>query len=148
MFVWFGVLAFLVYCFLKSYSRTDPTHTASSSSSHPDFRPGGGGWFPGGHQDPPSYPPPPPYPKGPEEPSRRPWEPGFWSGAALGSLGTYLATNRRRTEPASVTFDNRFVGRPRSSGRRSSWDSDDKGEGSSNLGSMRRSTGFGGTNVR
>jgi hypothetical protein len=148
MFVWFAVLALLVYCFLKSYTRADPAHTASSSSNHPDFRPGGGGWFPGGHQDPPNYPPPPPYPKGPEEQPRRPWEPGFWTGAALGGLGTYFATNRRRTEPASVTFDNRFVGRPWSSGRRSSRDSDDKGEGSSNLGSIRRSTGFGGTNVR
>ncbi|KAI0353786.1 DUF1183-domain-containing protein [Trametes cingulata] len=100
------------------------------------------------------------------------WRPGFWTGAALGGLGAYLF-NRPRPAPApapvripgmydweaervfrappgvrygpTAAAGSWFGGGAR---RRGGWESEDRGEGPSGLGSMRRSTGLGGSSVR
>ncbi|KAI0270323.1 hypothetical protein BGY98DRAFT_1010348 [Russula aff. rugulosa BPL654] len=86
---------------------------------------------------------------------------GFWSGAALGGLGTYLMTRQRNSgsEPRRYDWENdrfRDYSRrdpdpqaPRPSAAFSSQQSWSNGRaGPSNPGSMRRSTGFGGSTVR
>ncbi|KAF8910680.1 hypothetical protein CPB84DRAFT_1842660 [Gymnopilus junonius] len=137
---------------------------------------GSGGWFPGDHHDGPRDPPPPPYSKAPPSQSQgqsgwQNWRPGFWTGAALGGIANHLWNGRQRDEPPRRNFYDwerfqrpqtapppqpqarswsSFMGGSSSGYRRpsSSWQNEDRGEGSSNLGSMRRSTGLGGTNVR
>ncbi|KAI0759583.1 hypothetical protein BD413DRAFT_607513 [Trametes elegans] len=102
------------------------------------------------------------------------WAPGFWTGAALGGLGAYLfgsgarEQQRRhgegwfRARPAPGLYDweaerafrpmrpvpasSSWFGGPAAVRRR--WDADDRGEGPSSLGGMRRSTGLGGSSVR
>lgn len=98
------------------------------------------------------------------------WRPGFWTGAALGGFGTYLMNRNnqqqqqqqptwRRTPPVGAAgaydWENERLGRPvfsSGSTRQGVWgqagDTTNRGEGSSNLGEMRRSTGFGGSSVR
>ncbi|CDO78042.1 hypothetical protein BN946_scf184724.g6 [Trametes cinnabarina] len=101
------------------------------------------------------------------------WRPGFWTGAALGGLGAYLLNRPRprddpwfqprvvpvparsvydweadrmfRPAPASSSW---FGGSAAGTRRRSGWDDHDRGEGPSNLGTTRRSTGFGSSRVR
>jgi hypothetical protein len=86
---------------------------------------------------------------------------GFWSGAALGGLGTYFMTRQRNSgsEPRRYDWENdrfRDYSRrdpdpqaPRASAAFSSQQSWSNGRaGPSNTGSMRRSTGFGGSTVR
>ena len=92
---------------------------------------------------------PPPYPK-PE--GNQGWRPGFWTGAALGGFANHLI-NRQRPEPrvAPVAYDwERVPGASFFGGRRTPPVAryDDRGEGPSNLGAMRRSTGLGGSTVR
>jgi hypothetical protein len=141
MILWVSFLLFIIYSFAKSCFRRNNDR---ANGPTPSYRPGGSGWFPGGsHRD---TSPPPAYSKNLSNVAGRSWTPGFWTGAALGGLGTYLMSDRRRTEPR-VPWDwerpraSVVSGRPRSS-------SDDRGEGPSNLGAMRRSTGFGGSSVR
>ncbi len=105
------------------------------------------------------------------------WRPGFWSGATLGYLGSQFMNRQNQQQQQQqqgqpfvrpqVVYDWEAPGRSSWSARRapqtsSSWfggpgsgasrrpmfGDDDRGEGSSNLGGMRRSTGLGGTNVR
>ncbi|PCH42589.1 hypothetical protein WOLCODRAFT_132447 [Wolfiporia cocos MD-104 SS10] len=166
--IWLACLLFIAYRFLKSCF-SSRSGSASSSLSRP--RPSGGGpgsnWFSSNHRLGYSDPPPPytKYPTSSTSASRAGWRPGFWSGAALGGIGTYLLNRnqreRERARPATAAYDweQERVFRPSSpssrpsgwgfgSGRRSGFSSEDRGEGSSNLGSMRRSTGIGGSNVR
>ncbi|KAI0041707.1 DUF1183-domain-containing protein [Auriscalpium vulgare] len=116
-------------------------------------------------------PPPPPYlPKPTEHGSQyNPWAPGgFWTGAAVGGLGAHLLTRQRATGDRAgqqQEYDwEREQRRPPtgwSAAGQALWsrprtvrapaprfDEVDRGEGPSNLGSMRRSAGYGGSNVR
>ncbi|KAL0954439.1 hypothetical protein HGRIS_003418 [Hohenbuehelia grisea] len=149
--LWLGVLFFIVYSFLQSCFSSSTNRTTRPTTGP---RPGGGsGWFPGGSDSDPTA-PPPPYSKHPSQPAGEGWRPGFWTGAALGGLGASVFNNRRRgdtyVERRSMWDWDRprgFQSEPMFTSRRqfsSSYD-DDRGEGSS---TMRRSTGFGGSNVR
>ncbi|KAI1786749.1 hypothetical protein LXA43DRAFT_975585 [Ganoderma leucocontextum] len=172
--LWIFVLGIILYSAFKSCfgsrSRTNPRPTPRPPPRNP-----GSGWFSGGGGlRPDNHDAPPPYTKYPSSSSTGAadaggWRPGFWSGAALGSLGTQFMNrqNRRQQEepfvrppgmydwegtrsswsarPAPPTSSSWFGGP--SSGARM-FDDDDRGEGPSNLGRMRRSTGLGGTNVR
>lgn len=166
-----GFLAFILYkllrpCFGESHRATLPRPPRSRPSS--SFS-----WFPGGHDD--DRRPPPPYSKhppstgnatgstGPSQVQGNQDHLGFWGGAALGSLGTYLLTRQRNPEPQPRPYDwesERHFPRnspgyqaQRASGTFARHQSssnlwDNRGEGPSNLGSMRRSTGYGGSTVR
>ncbi|THV07370.1 DUF1183-domain-containing protein [Dendrothele bispora CBS 962.96] len=162
--IWIAVLLFILYAFLKSCLQ--PRDHPSSG----DQRPGGpghsgSGWFPGNYDDDTSTDPPPPYTKHPNANQGygggQPWRPGFWTGTVMGGLADRFLFNRGRPmndppqhtsnpwtrrqydweRPMSGTF-------ARSSPRARTWSSDDRGEGPSNLGSMRQSSGFGGSAVR
>ena len=163
------VVFYIAYSFILNFfnTRNNARRPGSQSSSGP--RSGGdgpgdthrGNFFPGGYDD-----PPPPYTdsrKGNQ--SSENWRPGFWSGAALGGIAAHLL-NRNQPRPQAQnppvdraapydwererSFQIPFISRPlrRAAPSRPAWNDDDRGEGSSNLGSMRRSTGHGGTNVR
>ncbi|PPQ75438.1 hypothetical protein CVT24_013022 [Panaeolus cyanescens] len=156
--LWFGFLIFILYKFLSSClgGGSSPRPTRSTNNTRPS---GGSGWFPGHHPDDPQG-PPPPYTKFSSNPQTG-WRPGFWTGAAMGGLANHL-WNRRTTEPVRTSpYDWEQVNRqPRSSifntspssgfgsGYRSQPTNVDRGEGPSNLGSIRRSTGFGGSRTR
>jgi len=156
-----AVLAGILYKFLLScYADNRRGSTPRTPRPGPSS---GSGWFPGSHND--RRPPPPPYSKFPDNTTESPGPVregqgrlGFWGGAALGSLGTYLLTRQRNQEPQQRRYDwesERYFPRDpdthgsRASGassRQPSWSSNTAS--SSNLGSMRRSTGFGGSTVR
>jgi len=146
--IWLGVVALILYSFIQSCLRT-PRNVVGGRPDPRQPGPGFPGGFPGSFNDDPSA--PPPYSKNPT-PQNEGWRPGFWTGAFLGGLGTHFFNNRQnqhtydwerertqRTPPGSM------FGQRRSAAR---YSSEDRGEGSSNLGSMRQSTGFGGSNVR
>ncbi|KAN0138936.1 hypothetical protein V8E53_003324 [Lactarius tabidus] len=160
-----GVLGLILYKFLRPCFEgrnrvwpPRPPRPGPSSNS---------GWFPRGYDDR-RRPPPPPYSKYPTSTDSSTGSVqgdqdrfGFWSGAALGGLGTYLLTRQRAPEPQPRRYDweeERYFSRPdsgpvpRTSGSSPrqqpmgrSWESR---EGPSNLGSTRRSTGYGGSTVR
>ena len=131
------------------------------------MRPGGGSFpgsntfnsfFGGGGGGSSSNPPPPPYsgPKnsGPDVNTTASNGPGFWTGLGLGSLGgaalsRYFDGNTPRRQPPPTRYNPSYESydwerEMRPQPRRS----DDRGEGPSNLGTIRSSTGFGRTNVR
>lgn len=144
---WFAISVFILYnVFLSCFRQRNASRVPRTSPPQP--RPGGsGGWFPGSYD----AHPPPPYTKHATEPTNQGWRPGFWTGAALGGLANHLF-NRQQTEPTPRPTGWDWE-RPRASifsGRRRAEDaaSDDRGEGTSQLGPMRRSTGLGGSNVR
>ena len=163
--IWVVVVFYIAYSFILNFfnTRNNARRPGSQSSGGgPRSGPGGGpgephrgNFFPGGYDD-----PPPPYTddRKRNQPSES-WRPGFWSGAALGGLAGHLL-NRNQPRPQTQnapydwererSFQIPFISRPlrRATPSRSAWNDDDRGEGSSNLGSMRRSTGHGGTNVR
>jgi hypothetical protein len=154
MFIWVAFLLFILYAIVKSCWNPRPPNNQTPRDSNPGPTPGGG-WFPGGPRDPYDH-PPPPYSKDPSSEARRP---GFWSGAALGGLAAHLLENRGQrqtredTGRSSLYWDweqpyqrRRLFGM--NSARAHSRSEDDRGEGPSNLGSMRRGIGLGGTNVR
>ena len=109
-------------------------------------------------------PSPPPYPKDEPSSSRsqgQGGDPSFWTGVAAGGIGSYLynRATQPRQQPQSATYDWERPGTARSSGwfgqpqprpspGSTSRYNDDRSERSSNLGSMRTSTGFGGSHVR
>lgn len=165
---WLAVLWYILYSLLKSCFRSRP---AVNNTRRPGSGPSGSsprsGWYSSYRPDDYNNDAPPPYSKHPNNASQAAanpaWRPDFWTGAALGGLGAYLFSNnaRRRETPATTTsYDwehERQARMPRvspvanpgyTSQRRSFFSSDDRGEGSSNLGSMRRSTGLGGSSVR
>lgn len=163
--LWFAVLAFIVYSFYQSCRR--PAHRDGDPGSGTDPGSGGRPGFFGGTNHPDNQ-PPPPYSKSANAPGVGPigWQPGFWTGAMTGvgvnMLNNYWQQNRNeaprrrawdwerdtsRTRPAGSAWTS--VGNSGVYGSR--WDDDDRGEGSSRsggLGSMRSSTGLGGSNVR
>jgi hypothetical protein len=155
MIIWIAFLLLLAFSFLKSCLRRNSTpHGPAPQPPGSRPRPSGwgSGWFPGDHFNNDA---PPPYSKNSSEtPQSQGWRPGFWTGAAVGAAGASLfnRTPTTNTPPASVPWD---WERPHtissswfSRGRPTTSNSNDRGEGSSNLGSMRRSTGLGGSNVR
>ncbi|KXN84736.1 hypothetical protein AN958_12163 [Leucoagaricus sp. SymC.cos] len=163
--VWVAFLLFFAYNLLKScFRRSNGSSVRGHGGAGP--RPGGGGgggggWFPGDHRRDDWSNPPPPYTKNPSNNgANEGWRPGFWTGAALGGLATQFWNNRRQAEPGvywnqwnqvpiqSGPGSQSMFGSGFSSRRPTHFDDDDRGEGSSNLGSMRRSTGIGGSNVR
>ncbi|KAF8917475.1 hypothetical protein CPB85DRAFT_1286068 [Mucidula mucida] len=165
--LFFSVLGIILYSFLASCFSGSNGASPRGPRDPPENRPNSSsGWFPGGYDDDRRGPraPPPPYSKSaPGTQQESGWSPGFWSGAALGGLGAHLLNrgNRREPEPRQEPPARRFwdwerpaANRPSyftpESTRRSSYhySSDDRGEGTSNLGTMRRSTGLGGSNVR
>ena len=158
-----AVLAYILYKYLLPCLEGD--HRSSTPRTPRPGPSSGSGWFPGSYDDHRRR-PPPPYSKYPDNPTestgagRRGQDgPGFWSGAALGSLGTYLLTRQRNQEPQQRRYDwenERFQRRdpipqgPQASGsfsQQQSWSSSNRAS-SSDIGAMRRSTGFGGSTVR
>jgi len=148
--IWLAFVALIAYSFLRSCLRGPENRVGG----RPDpGRPGnlGPGFFPGGLND--DSPQPPPYSKS-APPANEGWRPGFWTGAVLGGLGTHFFNNRQN--PRAYDWERErdrsyqpptggMFGQRRSSARSTS---DDRGEGSSNLGAVRQSTGFGSSNVR
>jgi len=146
--LWLGVLLFIAYGMLKScFGRN--SNSGNSTPRPPGTSPGGSPWFPGGYRDNGSNAPPPPYSKStPDSSQSTGWRPGFWTGAALGGLAGRLSnrggqTRQETQRPVSYDWE-----RGRSQMPRPGTSYDNRGEGSSNLGAMRRSTGLGGSNVR
>lgn len=147
--LWISMLVFLSYKILRSCLRSRNSGPSTGynrgSGSTPNYG-GPGGWFPG--TDEPQA-PPPPYTKNPSNASDT-WQPGFWTGTALGAAGTYLMNrnNERRRSPPLPRARWDWERSATSSRPSSEFDNTDRGEGSSNLGAMRSSTGFGGSRVR
>ncbi|KAF5359264.1 hypothetical protein D9756_003453 [Leucocoprinus leucothites] len=167
-FVWVAFLLFFAYNILKScFCRNNGNSSRGRTGSGP--RPGGGGgggggggWFPGNHRREDWSNPPPPYTKDPpNNGADGGWRPGFWTGAALGGAATQFWNNRRQAEPraywnqwSQVPLQSApspgpsMFGSGFSTRRPTRFDDDDRGEGPSNLGSMRTSSGIGRSNVR
>jgi hypothetical protein len=157
--LWIGFLLLIVYSFLKSCLGARNGRPLNPTPPGPGYRPDTSGWFPGGNR-PHDDSPPPPYSKDNPTaagPGQAGWRPGFLTGAALGGLGTYLWNNRGNAGNANNLRERRYdwerpAATSRSTGfwgsQRQSSSNDDRGEGSSNLGAMRRSTGFGSSSVR
>lgn len=174
MVIWSIVVLGILCAFLKScLSSRDSTNPRTTGHGPPAPRGGGGtgGWFsdrPDTHDD-----PPPPYsgpnPKPTNTNQARPdegWRPGFWTGAALGGLGTYFMNGRQQQQqqrrgyqpeydwerswrPGTTSSTNWGGFGGGGASRRRGGGDEDRGEGSSSgLGAMRSSMGFGGSNVR
>lgn len=160
--LFFGVLIYILWGFISSImGRFFP----SSFGRRPDNHPGGSSWWPwggGGPGAPPGGPPgpPPPYAKNVNEPAAHDGM-GFWTGLGLGGVGAYLAANaaNRRREAAAYDPGRRYGAvqdRRWEAFRRGEDIYDDgrgfprggRGQAGSDLGEIRRATGFGGTNVR
>lgn len=146
MLVWFAVLAIILYnvvysCLRRNYPPTGNTQRVPPPT-YPDndWRPGGHRYFPGDFQG-----PPPPYTKDPS--SAEGWRPGFWTGAVLGTLGGSLL-NRSQSVPRAYDWEGSDA-RFRAAQRRGSFYGDgDRRDGPSNMGSLRTSTGYGGSSSR
>ncbi|KAG2131329.1 DUF1183-domain-containing protein [Suillus clintonianus] len=144
MFVWIVVLAVIIYSFIRPF-----LHRNASATAPPSYPGGGQGrsGFPGSYHTS----PPPPYTKDASSGftnSGAQWQPGFWTGAALGALGNHLI-NRGPSQAREYDWEReRRV--PLSSRSRlvPGYDSQDRGEGSSGLGAMRTSAGYGGSSSR
>ncbi|KAG0695598.1 DUF1183-domain-containing protein [Suillus ampliporus] len=148
MVVWIVVLSFILYSFIQTCLRHNTSTTGRASRTAPPSYPGGGASFPGSYHTS----PPPPYTKDASSSSPSDgtqWQPGFWTGAALGALGNHLL-NRDPSQPREYDWE-RERRSPFSSSRSRpvpGYDSQDRGEGPSNLGAMRTSTGYGGSSSR
>ncbi|KAG2149088.1 DUF1183-domain-containing protein [Suillus bovinus] len=142
MLVWIVVLGIIIYSFIQTCLRRD---TSDANHSSPPSYPGrsGPGGFPGSYYTS----PPPPYTKDAGTGNSSQWQPGFWTGAALGALGNHLLNRpsgsqeydweRERRLPNSISRSRPVPGY------------DDQGRGeSSSLGAMRTSTGYGGSSSR
>jgi hypothetical protein len=146
--LWMSVLVFLLYKILRSCAKSRPLGPTprEDRGSTPNYG-GPGGWFPGTGE--PHA--PPPYTKHASN-SNDAWQPGFWTGTAVGATGTYLMNrnnDRRRPSPPApprAAWD--WERTATSSHSSSRVDNSDRGEGSSNLGAMRSSVGYGGSRVR
>ncbi|KII89974.1 hypothetical protein PLICRDRAFT_159249 [Plicaturopsis crispa FD-325 SS-3] len=143
--IWMAFLVFILYSMLKSCLRGS---SSTRGRPQPGSGSGGSSWFPGSDNDSSDH-PPPPYSKNatPDVPQSQTWRPGFWTGAAIGGLGTALLNRGRgagRTDSRPWDWEQERNRVP----RRTAFRDDDRGEGSSSLGAMRTSTGLGGSNVR
>ena len=166
LFLFFVLYHILKSCFTRSRSAPPPSRPAS--------RPSGGGWFPGYRSD--DTDPPPPYSRNhkPSTSAFTGWTPGFWTGLGLGGLGASMWgrwrdpdprvipqrsfwdwerptswggwSTARQTAPPATASGGWFGGA--GSGSRRTWSNDNRGEGTSNLGTMRSSSGWGGSSVR
>lgn len=154
--VWFAILIGILIAFLRTCmgQRSGNGQAPPRPGDDRSGRPPGYFGSPGPNDSPPPYDdhrgnakPSPSAPSG--------WSPGFWGTLALGGIGNHLWNS----------FRNRNVndGRPRRTydwererareqrewrNSPSSRSNDDRGEGSSNLGSMRYASTFGGSTVR
>lgn len=147
--LWLGVLLLIAYSIIKSCFRTNSSPTNGRNPRPPNIQSGGSSWFPGDYRGDDYTASPPPYTKtSPGSSQSSNWRPGFWTGAALGSLGTSLFNNRGQSRPSTNQAYDWERERPRVSPMRSYSSSSNREEGPSNLGPMRRSTGLGGSNVR
>jgi len=161
--LWIGFLIVILYSFLKScFGNADsgpraPPRTGMGQNPRPSSD-----WFPGSYRDDRTN-PPPPYTKHDQNSSPQGgWRPGFWTGAMIGGLANHVWNRNSNVErPAARrrSYDwERFRARAQppffgdggaaNSRQRRGEESDDRGEGSSNLGMVRRSTGIGGSKVR
>jgi hypothetical protein len=153
--LWIGFLIVILYSFFKScFRNADSTSRAAPPRSGDNPRPSSG-WFPGGYfRDEDHTNPPPPYTKHDGNSSSQGWQPGFWTGTLIGGLANHLwnrNSNAQRQASPRQSYDWERFRQPQSSLFGSSGVNsrdDDRGEGSSNLGTMRRSTGIGRSNVR
>ncbi|KAF8896327.1 hypothetical protein BD779DRAFT_1433696 [Infundibulicybe gibba] len=149
---WIAILCFIVYkAFLSCLRPQRQAQGQAPQPPHPDS--GGSGWFPGGFDDSNSHNPPPPYSKSPTQPANRGWQPGFWTGTMVGGVTNYLFNRQLRGQGARPNRWDWEQSRtnpapPVPSARRRTATYSDRGEGSSNLGAFRQSTGLGGSNVR
>ncbi|KAG1876038.1 hypothetical protein C8R48DRAFT_745610 [Suillus tomentosus] len=146
MLVWIVVLGIIIYSFIQPCLRrntSDANHT--SPPSYPGDRQGrsGSGGFPGSYYTS----PPPPYTKDAGSGSSSQWQPGFWSGAALGALGNHLLNRPSGSREYDWERERRLQGSISRSRPVPGYDSQDR-EGSSGLGAMRTSTGYGGSSTR
>ena len=175
--LWISVLVYIAYTFIRhvilsrEWGSSRPPYAGNRGTGPRPWGPGSGGgstWF-GGRDHPGRSPsPPPPYTKDGPSSFRSQGQgggPGFWTGVAAGGVGSYLYNRAMQPgpPPQPATWDWERPGVARSSGwfgqpqpqprffsqrRASSMFDDYRGEGSSNLGSMRTSIGFGGSHVR
>jgi len=147
MIVWIIVLAVIIYSFAKPFLRRRASTTGTTRTTSPPSYPGGGtGGFPGSHYNS----PPPPYTKDHSSPTPSDgWRPGLWTGVALGAIGNHLL-NRGPSQPGEYDWERERRSPFGTSRIRpvASYDSQDRGEGPSNLGAMRTSTGYGGSSSR
>lgn len=170
--LWTVFLVFILYQIIKScFSRRG----RNATPSRPASRPSGGSWFPGHHSDN-TEPPPPPYSRHrkPFPSESVGWTPGFWTGLTLGGLGASMWGRRRDPVPpvaprrsfwdwerpydwgrwstarqaASPATPSGGWFRGAGSGSQRTWSNDNRGEGTSSMGAMRSSTGWGGSSVR
>ncbi|KAL8739308.1 MAG: hypothetical protein Q9181_000039 [Wetmoreana brouardii] len=145
-----GVLGWIIYSALYG---NGAGNGANHGRGFPWGGGGGGGWGGGGDDPPPPYSRHPPpsgrkaYPSG-NGVGAQGWRPGFWTGAAAGAAGAYLAGNRgQQQRPPSTRgwgWVNNDPGEGSSTGRTRS-----SGSASSSFSSARhQSSGFGSTSRR
>ena len=175
--LWIALLVYIAYTFIRyimisrEWGSSRRPYAGNRGTGPRPWGPGyggGSGWFGGRDNRRRSPSPPPPYQKDGPSSARSQGQgggPGFWTGVAAGGIGSYLynRATQTRQQPQPATWDWERPGMTRTSGwfgrpqpQPSSaprWGStprfdDDRGEGPSNLGSMRTSTGFGGSHVR
>ena len=163
--LWGLFVAFMLYTVFKSCFFGERNTSTNGSGRRPPRPPRS--TFPGSFSNTDSFnQAPPPYSDTPKNSSSDTrsggsfWTgPGFWSGLGLGALaGRYFGNGPSRAmypPPSAMPYDWECDSQPRTT-----WFSypsqrpvrrfrdTDRGEGPSNLGSMRRSTGFGVSNVR
>ncbi|KAH7418558.1 transmembrane protein-like protein 66 [Cadophora sp. MPI-SDFR-AT-0126] len=105
---------------------------------------GGGGWGGGpGGGDP--YDPPPPYPGKRYSTQQEGWRPGFWSGAAAGAAGGYMAGSRGNRQQEAPRGNSWFGG---NSGGGYNSPSPARSSSGSSSSARHSSTGFGSTSRR
>jgi len=147
MFVWIVVLGMIIYSFIQPCLRRNASDANyASPPSYPGDRQGRSG--PGGFSGSYYTSPPPPYTKDAGSGSGSQWQPGFWTGAALGALGNHILNRPSESREYDWERERRLPGSISRSRLVPGYDSQDRGEGSSNLGAMRTSTGYGGSSSR
>ncbi|KAL0574738.1 hypothetical protein V5O48_007222 [Marasmius crinis-equi] len=159
---WFAALLWILYGLC--WRRDDANNRSPRRRRGPGPGFSSSNWFPGGYDDDRNdrNDPPPPYSANKHGTAAQGWRPGFWTGAMVGGLADRFIfnNNNRRDRDHTETRPTRRMWdweRPATSARPAqpatgwrSWSSgaDDRGEGTSDLGTMRRSSGLGGSTVR
>ncbi|TDL14428.1 DUF1183-domain-containing protein [Rickenella mellea] len=160
--LWISVLLFLLYHLLKrcfglnqSSDESPPPVDPPSNTGYHWHYPRPPGSYYSGRGNPPAYQPPPPYTDAQKPDSQGNlggFTPGFWTGVGIGGLGATAAArmfgNREPVRPVATTREYDWERAPQNPTPLTSFSSNDRGEGPSNLGRMRRSTGLGGSSVR